>query len=170
MGAPNAGKSTLLAALSRAQPRIGSYAFTTLKPQLGTVIYDDFFSLSVADIPGLIEGAHENRGLGHGFLRHIERTRALAYVLDMAPKEKERRPWEQLEELQIELEMYKPGLGKRRALIVANKMDEPHAENTLEELRKRLNRRMKIVPICAVLCEGVEELKEELRTLLENSV
>ncbi|KAF9599309.1 hypothetical protein IFM89_036607 [Coptis chinensis] len=89
VGMPNAGKSTLLGAISRAKPTVGHYAFTTLRPNIGKLNYDDFFSVKVADIPGLIKGAHENRGLGHAFLRHIERTKVLAYVVDLAAAERE---------------------------------------------------------------------------------
>ncbi|PWA43592.1 GTP-binding protein Obg/CgtA [Artemisia annua] len=140
VGMPNAGKSTLLGALSKAQPRIGHYAFTTLRPNLGKLTYDDL-SVTVADIPGLIKGAHENRGLGHAFLRHIERTRVLAYVLDLAAALDGRKgvpPWEQLRDLILELEFYDEGLSGRPALVVANKIDEAGAEEVYDELRSRV--------------------------------
>ncbi|XP_076926800.1 putative GTP-binding protein OBGM, mitochondrial isoform X2 [Bidens hawaiensis] len=167
VGLPNAGKSTLLGALSKAQPRIGHYAFTTLRPNLGNLTYDDL-SLTVADIPGLIKGAHENRGLGHAFLRHIERTRVLAYVLDLAAALDGRKgipPWEQLRDLILELEFYNEGLSGRPALIVANKIDESGAEEVYDELRRRV-RGVNIFPVCAVLEEGVVELKDGLRMLV----
>ncbi|KAI3771010.1 hypothetical protein L6452_02160 [Arctium lappa] len=167
VGMPNAGKSTLLGALSKAQPRIGHYAFTTLRPNLGNLTYDDL-SVTVADIPGLIKGAHENRGLGHAFLRHIERTRVLAYVLDLASGLDGRKgvpPWEQLRDLILELEFYHEGLSGRPSLIVANKIDEAGAEEVYEELRRRVGG-VNIFPVCAVLEEGVPELKDGLRMLV----
>nr|XP_043619368.1 probable GTP-binding protein OBGM, mitochondrial [Erigeron canadensis] len=167
VGMPNAGKSTLLGALSKAQPRIGHYAFTTLRPNLGNLTYDDL-SVTVADIPGLIKGAHENRGLGHAFLRHIERTRVLAYVLDLAAALDGRKgvpPWEQLKDLILELEFYDEGLSSRPALVVANKIDEAGADEVYNELRKRV-RGVNIFPVCAVLAEGVPELKDGLRMLV----
>lgn len=167
VGMPNAGKSTLLGALSKAQPRIGHYAFTTLRPNLGNLTYDDL-SITVADIPGLIKGAHENRGLGHAFLRHIERTRVLAYVLDLAAALDGRKgvpPWEQLRDLILELEFYDEGLSGRPALVVANKIDEAGAEEVYDELRSRVHG-VNIFPVCAVLEEGVPELKDGLRMLV----
>ena len=127
VGLPNAGKSTLLSALSRAQPEIADYEFTTLRPNIGSLTYEDYFSVKVADIPGLIKGAHENRGLGHAFLRHIERTKIIAYVLDLAATLNGRKgvpPWEQLQDLVSELEHYQEGLTRRPSLIVANKIDK----------------------------------------------
>lgn len=171
VGMPNAGKSTLLGAISRANPAVGHYAFTTLRPNIGNLNYDDFFSVSVADIPGLIKGAHENRGLGHAFLRHIERTKALAYVVDLAAAldgKKGIMPWEQLRDLVLELEHHKAGLSKRPSLIVANKIDEKGAEDIYEELKIRVHG-VPILSICAVLGEGVQELKVELRKLMEGS-
>ncbi|KAD3067413.1 hypothetical protein E3N88_35293 [Mikania micrantha] len=167
VGMPNAGKSTLLGALSKAQPRVGHYAFTTLRPNLGNLTYDDL-SVTIADIPGLIKGAHENRGLGHAFLRHIERTRVLAYVLDLAAALDGRKgvpPWEQLRDLILELEFYNEGLSGRPALIVANKIDEAGAEEVYDELRRRVCG-VNIFPVCAVLEEGVAELKDGLRMLV----
>lgn len=167
VGMPNAGKSTLLGAISRAKPAIGNYAFTTLRPNLGKLNYEDF-SITVADIPGLIRGAHENRGLGHAFLRHIERTKVLAYVLDLAAATDGRKglpPWEQLKDLVSELEFYREGLSSRPSLVVANKIDEEGAEEVYEELKQRV-RGVPIFPVCAVLEEGVAELKDGLRMLV----
>ncbi|ONK76922.1 uncharacterized protein A4U43_C02F1280 [Asparagus officinalis] len=171
VGMPNAGKSTLLGAISRAKPTVGHYAFTTLRPNIGNLNYDDFFSVSVADIPGLIKGAHENRGLGHAFLRHIERTKVLAYVVDLAATlngGKGIPPWEQLRDLVMELEYHQEGLSKRRSLIVANKIDEEGAEDVYEELKRRV-KGVPIFPVCAVLEEGVPELKDGLRRLMDGS-
>ncbi|CAK9316446.1 unnamed protein product [Citrullus colocynthis] len=167
VGMPNAGKSTLLGAISRAKPIVGHYAFTTLRPNLGNLHYDDL-SITVADIPGLIKGAHDNRGLGHSFLRHIERTRVLAYVVDLAAALDGRKgipPWEQLRDLVSELEHHQNGLSDRPSLIVANKIDEEGAEEVYEELKSRVQGVL-IFPVCAVLGEGVEELKAGLKSLV----
>lgn len=171
VGMPNVGKSTLLGAISRAKPTVGHYAFTTLRPNIGNLNYDDFFSVSVADIPGLIKGAHENRGLGHAFLRHIERTKVLAYVVDLAAAlngGKGIPPWEQLRDLVMELEHHQEGLSQRPSLVVANKIDEEGAEDVYEELKRRVEG-VPIFPICAVLEEGVPELKAGLRRLMDGS-
>ncbi|KAL4571054.1 hypothetical protein LXL04_017804 [Taraxacum kok-saghyz] len=171
VGIPNAGKSTLLGALSKAQPKIGNYAFTTLRPNLGNLTYDDV-SITVADIPGLIKGAHENRGLGHAFLRHIERTKVLAYVVDLSAGLDGRKgvpPWEQLRDLVLELEFYCEGLSGRPALVVGNKVDETGASEVFDELRRRV-RGVKMFPVCAVLEEGVGELKDGLRVLVSGEV
>ncbi|XP_010557272.1 PREDICTED: probable GTP-binding protein OBGM, mitochondrial isoform X2 [Tarenaya hassleriana] len=167
VGMPNAGKSTLLGALSRAKPRVGHYAFTTLRPNLGNVNFEDF-SITVADIPGLIKGAHQNRGLGHNFLRHIERTKVLAYVVDLASGLDGRKgimPWRQLKDLVMELEFHQEGLSDRPSLIVANKIDESGSDQRLEELERRVHG-VSIFPVCAVLGEGVEELKDGLKMLV----
>ncbi|XP_047317582.1 probable GTP-binding protein OBGM, mitochondrial [Impatiens glandulifera] len=167
VGMPNAGKSTLLGAISRAKPKDGHYAFTTLRPNLGNLNYDDL-KITVADLPGLIKGAHENRGLGHAFLRHIERTKVLAYVLDLAASLDGRKgtpPWEQLRDLIMELELYQEGLSERPCLIVANKIDEEGAEEMFEELKRRVVG-VPIFPVCAVLEEGVSALKNGLRMLV----
>lgn len=170
VGFPNAGKSTLLGAMSRAKPTVGHYAFTTLRPNIGNLKYDDF-SVTVADIPGLIKGAHENRGLGHAFLRHIERTKVLVYVLDLAAALDGRKgipPWEQLKDLILELEYYQEGLSNRPSLVVANKIDEAGAEEVYEELKRRLQG-LPIFPVCAVLEEGVPDLKAGLRMLVNGA-
>ncbi|XP_058752551.1 probable GTP-binding protein OBGM, mitochondrial [Vicia villosa] len=167
VGMPNAGKSTLLGAISRAKPAVGHYAFTTLRPNLGNMNYDDM-SITVADIPGLIKGAHQNRGLGHAFLRHIERTKVLAYVVDVAaalPGRKGVSPWEQLKDLILELEYHLDGLSNRPSLIVANKIDEEGAEEVYEELKRRIQG-VPIFPVSAVLEEGIPELKAGLRMLV----
>ncbi|KAF5744608.1 GTP-binding protein Obg/CgtA putative isoform 2 [Tripterygium wilfordii] len=167
VGMPNAGKSTLLGAISRAKPSVGHYAFTTLRPNLGKLNFEDF-SLTVADIPGLIKGAHENRGLGHAFLRHIERTKVLAYVVDLAAALGGKRglpPWEQLRDLVVELEYHQEGMSDRPSLVVANKIDEEGAEEVYEELQRRVQE-VSIYPVCAILEDGVPELKTGLRMLV----
>ncbi|RWR93586.1 putative GTP-binding protein OBGM, mitochondrial [Cinnamomum micranthum f. kanehirae] len=171
VGMPNAGKSTLLGAISRAKPVVGDYAFTTLRPNIGNLNYDDFFSVTVADIPGLIKGAHENRGLGHAFLRHIERTKVLAYVVDLASALDGRNgihPWEQLRDLVLELEYYQEGLSVRPSLVVANKIDEEGTSEVYEELKRRVQG-VPIYPVCAVLEEGITELKAGLRRLVDGT-
>ena len=171
VGLPNAGKSTLLSALSRAQPEIADYEFTTLRPNIGSLTYEDYFSVKVADIPGLIKGAHENRGLGHAFLRHIEHTKVLAYVVDLAATLNGRKaipPWEQLQDLVAELEHYQEGLTRRPSLIVANKIDEEGADEMYEELKRRVQG-VPIFPVCAILQEGVPDLRVGLRTLMDDS-
>ncbi|KAG6631482.1 probable GTP-binding protein OBGM, mitochondrial isoform X1 [Carya illinoinensis] len=171
VGMPNAGKSTLLGAISRAKPSVGHYAFTTLRPNLGNLNFDDL-SITVADVPGLIKGAHENRGLGHAFLRHIERTKVLAYVLDLASALDGRKgipPWEQLKDLILELEYHQEGLSGRPSLIVANKVDENGAEEVYRELKRRVPG-VPIFPVCAVLEEGIAELKTGLKGLVNGEI
>ncbi|CAG8441843.1 11857_t:CDS:2 [Diversispora eburnea] len=119
VGLPNAGKSTFLTAVSNAHPKIASYPFTTLNPYIGTVDYFDKYQITIADIPGLIKGAHKNIGLGHSFLRHVERSKVLVYVIDLVTNE----PWEDWKTLINELEQYNEGLTRRPSLIVANKAD-----------------------------------------------
>ncbi|XP_014497329.1 probable GTP-binding protein OBGM, mitochondrial isoform X1 [Vigna radiata var. radiata] len=167
VGMPNVGKSTLLGAISRAKPAVGDYAFTTLRPNLGNLNYDDL-SITVADIPGLIKGAHQNRGLGHAFLRHIERTKVLAYVVDLAAALNGRKgipPWEQLRELILELEYHQDGLSNRPSLIIANKIDEEGASEVYKELKRRVQG-VPIFPVCAVLGEGIADLKAGLKMLV----
>jgi Obg family GTPase CgtA len=171
VGLPNAGKSTLLSSLSRAQPKIADYEFTTLRPNIGSLTYEDYYSVKVADIPGLIKGAHANRGLGHAFLRHIERTKVLAFVLDLAATLNGRKgvpPWEQLQDLVLELEHYQEGLTRRPSLVVANKIDEEGAEEMYEELKRRVQG-VPIFPVCAILQEGVPDLRVGLRNLMDDS-
>ena len=161
VGYPNAGKSTLLRALSRATPKVASYAFTTRNPQVGVVDLEDYKKTTVADIPGLIEGAHENRGLGHQFLRHVMRCRYLLMVLDMSGSEG-RTPTDDLKALRNELELYNPELSDRPWCVIANKMDLPEAAVNLKAFRKK-HRGLEIFPMCAELGEGISELKSFLQ-------
>src|ERR1035438_3972102 len=145
VGYPNAGKSTLLTAISRARPKIAPYPFTTLHPQIGIVEYSDFHRLTVCDVPGLIEGAHRNVGLGHEFLRHIERCQVLVLLLDMAGTDS-RAPRDDYKNLLSELELYDPSLVERPRLVVANKMDEPAAEENLKKFKRRI-RKTPVLPL-----------------------
>ena len=126
VGYPNAGKSTLLGKISAAHPKVAPYPFTTLHPVVGVIDFDGYRRASIADIPGLIEGAHRNVGLGHDFLRHITRCRFLLFVLDIAGSEG-RHPIEDLQNLRREIDLYDPRLSERPWYMVANKMDLPEA-------------------------------------------
>jgi GTP-binding protein len=159
VGYPNAGKSTLLSAISHARPKIASYPFTTLNPIIGTVMYEDYTSLRVADIPGLIDGAHLGVGLGHDFLRHIERSTYLLFVVDMAGVDG-RDPVEDYENLRKEVVLYREELEHRPFLVVANKMDLPAAADNLKRFEKKT--KLRTFPISAADGTGVAELKQEL--------
>ncbi len=161
VGYPNAGKSTLLTAISHARPKIAPYPFTTLHPQIGIVEYRDFHRLTVCDVPGLIEGAHRNVGLGHEFLRHIERCVVLVLLLDMAGTDG-RAPWDDYRNLLKELELYDPGLLERPRLVVANKMDEPAAEQNLKKFKRRI-RKTPVLPMAAAFDQGIGEFKQAIR-------
>ena len=165
VGYPNAGKSTLLTAISHARPKIAPYPFTTLHPQIGIVEYPDYHRLTVCDVPGLIEGAHKNVGLGHVFLRHIERCKILVLVLDMAGTDG-RKPWDDYRQLLTELELYDSALVKRPRLVVANKMDEPTAEKNLKEFKRKV-RKTRVLPMAAAFDEGVGNFKEAIREAVE---
>ncbi|MEQ1858561.1 MAG: GTPase ObgE [Chthoniobacteraceae bacterium] len=160
VGYPNAGKSTLLTRISNAHPKIAPYPFTTLTPHVGVLELDGYRRVTVADIPGLIEGAHTDVGLGHDFLRHIVRCKLLVFVLDMAGSEG-REPLADLQSLRKELDLYDPTLSERPWLIVANKMDLPDAKARLKTFRTRY-RKIEIIPISAEQGEGVEVLKRRL--------
>ena len=160
VGYPNAGKSTILGKISAAHPKVAPYPFTTLHPIVGVVEFPGFQRATVADIPGLIEGAHRNVGLGHDFLRHIVRCKLLVHVIDMAGSEG-RNPVEDLASLRQELKLYDPALTARPWLVVANKMDLPGAEDNLKAFKRR-TRKVKVVPISALEDKGLEELKSIL--------
>ncbi|MEI8234859.1 MAG: GTPase ObgE [Verrucomicrobiota bacterium] len=160
VGYPNAGKSTLLGKISSAHPKIAPYPFTTLHPIVGIVDLPGFSRVAVADIPGLVEGAHRNVGLGHEFLRHVVRCKLLLFVIDMAGSEG-RNPIDDLGQLRRELELYDPSLAKRPWLIIANKMDDPRAEENLRHFRRRFPKR-EIIPISAELGEGIDAVKASL--------
>lgn len=165
VGYPNAGKSTLLSAISHARPKVAPYPFTTLHPQVGIVEYSDFHRLTVCDVPGLIEGAHRNVGLGHEFLRHIERCKVLVLLLDMAGTDG-RTPWDDYLNLLRELELYDPGLLERPRLVVGNKMDEPAAEKNLKSFKRRI-RKTPVLPIAAAFDQGIEKFKATIREAVD---
>jgi GTPase len=165
VGYPNAGKSTLLSAISKARPKIAPYPFTTLHPQIGIVEYSDFYRLTVCDVPGLIEGAHKNVGLGHSFLRHIERCKILVLLLDMAGTDA-RAPWDDYNQLLNELGLYDETLLERPRLVVANKMDESVAEENLKKFKRKI-RRTPVLPMSAAFDEGIDKFKQTIREMVE---
>jgi len=156
VGYPNAGKSTLLQKVSAARPKAAPYPFTTLHPMVGVVDLPEYRRATVADIPGLIEGAHENRGLGHEFLRHIVRCKTLFFVLDMAGSEG-RHPVDDYQSLRKELRLYDPTLAAKPFAVVSNKMDLPEAEENLAAFRERFPK-VPIILISAERSEGIEKI------------
>jgi GTPase len=165
VGYPNAGKSTLLTAISKARPKVAPYPFTTLHPQIGIVEYPDWHRLTVCDVPGLIEGAHNNVGLGHSFLRHIQRCKILVILLDMAGTDA-REPWDDYKNLLKELELYDPALLDKPRFVVANKMDEAVAEENLKKFKKKV-KKTAVLPISAGFDQGVDKFKEMIREAVE---
>ena len=165
IGYPNAGKSTLLRKISAARPKVAPYPFTTLHPVIGVVELSEYRRITIADIPGLIEGAHKGVGLGHEFLRHITRCRIFLFVVDTAGSEG-RNPVEDIQNLRRELDLYDSRLSERPWFIVANKMDLGGAEENLKALGKRFPK-IDIVPISAAKGEGTDEVKEKLAKRLE---
>ncbi|MDF3128192.1 GTPase ObgE [Kiritimatiellaeota bacterium B1221] len=159
VGYPNAGKSTLLSKITHAHPKVAAYPFTTLNPLIGTLEYPDFKRVRIADIPGLIDGAHDGVGLGHDFLRHIERTRLLVFMLDMGGVDG-RDPVEDFKNLREELRLYNPDLENRPYLIVANKMDEEAADENLARFKKETGENP--LSMIAELGEGIEALRDQL--------
>ncbi|XP_063054338.1 GTP-binding protein 10 isoform X1 [Engraulis encrasicolus] len=191
VGFPNAGKSTLLSAISHAKPEIASYPFTTLKPEIGKVMFEDYKQVSVADLPGLIEGAHMNKGLGHRFLKHVERTKQLLFVVDvcgfqLGSHTPFRSAFQAVQLLTKELELYKEELLSKPVILVVNKMDLPEADEKLEELLHQLGNQEDYchllpegtvprrfpsfghtVPVSASSGEGIPHLRQLLRQSLE---
>ncbi|HSX25435.1 MAG TPA: GTPase, partial [Chlamydiales bacterium] len=136
VGMPNAGKSTLISELAHIEVKIAPYPFTTLRPNLGIMEFDDFSRILIADIPGIIENAHENKGLGISFLRHIERTSTLVYLIEMAPHQ-ERDPFEEFLMLRRELEAYNPAMLEKPFLVALNKIDQEGASELAAAFRAR---------------------------------
>ncbi|KAF4795782.1 Calcium-responsive transactivator [Turdus rufiventris] len=164
VGFPNAGKSSLLRAISRAKPAVAAYPFTTLNPHVGIVHYQDYEQVAVADIPGLIRGAHQNRGLGTAFLKHIERCRFLLYVLDLSVPQ----PWIQLQDLKYELEAYEKGLSERPCVVIGNKVDLAQSRINLPLLREQVAER--VIALSALTGDNLEELLLHLRQLYDTYV
>ena len=165
IGYPNAGKSTLLRRISAARPKVAPYPFTTLHPIVGVIEFPGYQRATVADIPGLIEGAHRGVGLGHEFLRHITRCRILLFVVDVAGSEG-RNPVEDLQNLRREINLYDPTLTSRPWLIVANKMDLPDAKKNLEAIRQKFPK-IEILPVSAATKEGIDALKDNLAAMTD---
>ncbi|ALC40276.1 CG10628 [Drosophila busckii] len=158
VGFPNAGKSTFLKAISNAKPKIAAYPFTTIRPQIGTIEYSDLRSITVADLPGLIEGAHANFGMGHKFLKHIERTRLLLFMVDifgfqLSPQHPHRDCLANIYALNKELELYDPTLLEKPCVLLLNKMDKEGAQDLLSKLK----------PSITNLESGLEHCPEEVR-------
>ncbi len=168
VGYPNAGKSTLISVISAARPRIADYPFTTLSPNLGVVAYDDDFTFVVADIPGLIEGAHSGTGLGDQFLRHVERTRLLLHLVDVSDLGDE-DPVHAFETIARELELYDPKLALKPQLVVASKIDSANSskESRLREYCE--GRELSYIAISAVTGQGIPELKDRVVAQLKGS-
>lgn len=161
VGFPNAGKSSLTARITKARPKTAAYPFTTLHPQIGVIEYPETFDrLLIADVPGLIEGASENRGLGHRFLRHIERCTLLMFLIDMAGTD-DRDPRDDYGTLVNELKLYDKSLLKKPRVVVANKMDVPAAAANLKKFKTR--HKVDILKISCATGDGLEELKLALR-------
>lgn len=161
IGYPNAGKSTLISVISSARPKIADYPFTTLTPNLGVVAYGEYGSFVVADIPGLIEGAHQGSGLGDQFLRHVERTQLLIHLVDVSDGGPE-DPVHALKAINKELELYSPELIKKPQIIAASKKDAAHPEK-VKRLRTYCRRRkLPFYEISAVTGEGIKELKDAM--------
>ncbi len=173
LGFPNAGKSTLISKISAAKPKISDYPFTTLVPNLGVVTYGDYQSFVVADIPGIIEGAHTGQGLGLRFLKHVERTRLLVHLLDLDPFSG-RDPVKDYELVNSELKKYSPQLAEKPQLIVLNKIDLEKASERKKEIEENMKKKgIEIISISAVTGKGCRELvysvAQKLKLLAENS-
>jgi len=170
VGFPSVGKSTLLSVVSAAQPKIGAYHFTTITPNLGVVDVGDGRSFVMADLPGLIEGASEGVGLGHEFLRHVERTRIIIHVVDMSGSEG-RDPFEDWVMINDELRQYNANLTERPQIVAANKMDMPESEENLIAFRERvaeLRPDLEIMPISSLTRQGVQELLYRATDILDS--
>lgn len=170
VGFPSVGKSTLLSVVSAAKPKIAAYHFTTLTPNLGVVDVGDGRSFVMADLPGLIEGAHEGVGLGHEFLRHVERTRVIVHVVDMSAADG-RDPYQDFLMINEEIKLYNAKLEQRPQIVVANKMDMPESEDNLALFKEQLaesGRELEVYPISALTRGGVQELLYKISDIVES--
>lgn len=158
IGLPNAGKSTLLRAITRAKPKVASYAFTTLKPHLGMIPFDDYEQVAVADLPGLIPGSSDNKGLGIQFLKHAERCNTLLFVIDASCDE----PWNHYFTLIDEIGKFSSELVGRQKIIAANKVDLPEAEENVKNLREKVGN-VPVIAISAKMGTNMTELLEQIR-------
>ena len=166
VGYPNAGKSTLLSRISNAHPKVAAYPFTTLHPVIGVMEYPDFRKVTVADIPGLIDGAHLNRGLGHYFLRHIERTKLLIYLVDLGGVDG-RDPNDDVRILKNELEAYMEGLSSRAKIVLANKTDLVENQDVIDDFILNVEDGLEVIPISAMNDASFDQLKQRIRELLD---
>lgn len=166
VGFPSVGKSTFLSVVSAAKPKIADYHFTTLAPNLGVVETSDHRSFVLADLPGLIEGAHEGVGLGHQFLRHVERTRLIIHVIDMGRTEG-RDPYEDYVTINNELEKYDAKLSKRPQIVAANKMDMEESEENLAAFKEKLGPDIPVFPVSALTKDGLRDLLFAVANKLE---
>jgi GTP-binding protein len=167
LGFPNAGKSTLISRVSRARPKVADYPFTTLVPNLGMVQYRGDRSFVMADIPGLIEGASAGAGLGHQFLRHVERCRVLIHLIDMGAEGEGREPLHDFDVLNRELEKYSPELAKKPQIVAANKVDLPYARERLPKLARALKKRgLDVLPVSSFTGEGLDSVLDAVAAKL----
>ena len=166
VGYPNAGKSTFLSRISNAHPKVAAYPFTTLHPVIGVMEYPDFRKVTVADIPGLIDGAHLNRGLGHYFLRHIERTKLLIYLVDLGGVDG-RDPNDDVRILKNELEAYMEGLSKRAKIVLANKTDLVENQDAIDDFILNAEDGLEVIPISAMNDASFDQVKQRIRELLD---
>lgn len=168
IGFPNAGKSTLISRISSARPRISDYPFTTLTPNLGVVRYDEDKTFVVADVPGLITGAHRGAGLGLQFLRHIERTKVLIHLIDLSPITK-RDPIDDYHVINEELELHSPELIKKPKVVALNKIDITEARNRLKRVKNSLSKlNVRVFSVSTITGEGVDELIAEVTKVLRS--
>lgn len=161
VGLPNAGKSTLISRISAARPKVANYPFTTIVPNLGIIRGKDYRDIVVADLPGIIEGAHEGKGLGDRFLKHVERTRVIVHLVDASPEALE-PPAKAYATIRKELESYSPVLAAKPEVVVATKMDATGAKKGVAALRKKVGKLGKVLEISAVTGEGLKDLVREL--------
>ena len=166
VGYPNAGKSTLLSRISNAHPKVAAYPFTTLHPVIGVMEYPDFRKVTVADIPGLIDGAHLNKGLGHYFLRHIERTKLLIYLVDLGGVDG-RDPNDDVRILKNELEAYMEGLSSRAKIVLANKTDLVEDQEQIDDFILNAEDGLEVIPISAQNDASFDQVKQRIRELLD---